>query len=1091
MSILLIYDASAVKTQQIEVRNPSLETYLELQNTYDTNVKCPCTEISALYGSFVKIIPVYHEICSSDFVSQQWIDMLFNDQTSMRYVLDFRATASQQFQILRELCTFSQTATNNDIQGLYDDELISAYLLSENLLKAEVVSITTAFRTSSIADFLRSLSFVREYVLGNQFMTGIQTGYMATLYSDYGLNWYGTQGTPTFEKHGTVDKLTTTQTWKQRAQTLVKRVRNSLIDLNLFKSSLRQQPTDIKQQLWTTRIYITLLIIALAILTLYGILSFEIKLIQVNKPSFSTVQQLRSQSQTNLISSLQCPCTNLTATYSEFIELQPFYHQVCSSDFVSERWIDAFGDMRAHLSPRYVQFAANSDFSFAQPLFLLLEGLCNFSNETVTNSLQTFEQNQLVGTQLLSVTEFTEQMSSVISIFELETKSPFLHFLELLRNITHVNQIVSAAGSNFYINITGPPNFTTSLSIMTYNDDNSSNICSCANDSSCKMNWGLFIGNPADTQVYTIPELYFACQPVESLLQSTLKCFYDDQDCLSTIINFYNVSSFNNFTRLNSSSHASRFMINSTIGSLLSEMFIESWSESTNYSSYFDQCQPSSCSYTIPQRNSLLETITRIVGLIGGLSVSLRILVPFIVMACMGVIRRLWSQHQPALTEATRPLSHFMRVGNKIRDGLQKVNVFEDTNRTVTIQQQCVATRVYLLLLVLSLFIVVLYTSITYYLNTFTITKPSLEQYQQLQQRYGSEAVSCPCSRLSITHSTFITLQCEFHPVCTSPFTSDSYLQELFQLYNDLDSTYATTNAFTLQGTIFSHFQALRALCNLVQDFVNDAQQQYLVSSMISTLMIDLDLFKKETNASLSDFQLTLPNSFNNSLQMIRGLMQGNGFVSAYSTNWYYITKNIVQYGMLYLKPQYYGNDMCNCATSSTCTQSSTPYIKGYLVGCTPLESLLQSTLECLYEPSCIDLLTTYLNMSLSNHLVPLNKSETRFSSDDTVNSIVQQMFVETCSSNVSFNQFFEECKPDYCSVTLLETDSFIIVITTILGLYGGLTTFLKLVVPFLVFSTYKLVRKYKQRAQVGIQQFLQQAQPQQPVPTQLSLLAR
>ncbi|CAF0872610.1 unnamed protein product [Adineta steineri] len=563
------------------------------------------------------------------------------------------------------------------------------------------------------------------------------------------------------------------------------------------------------------------------------------------------------------------------------------------------------------------------------------------------------------------------------------------------------------------------------------------------------MNWGLFTGNPAVIQVYTIPEFYYACQPVESLLQSTLKCFYDDQDCLSIIINFYNVSSFNNFTRLNSSSHASRFMRNSTISSLLSEMFIESWSESTNYSSYFAQCQPSSCSYTIAQRNSLLETLTTIVA---------------------------------------SPLSHVVRVGTKVRDWFKKVNVFEDTNRTITIQQQCVATRVYLLLLVISLFIVVLYTSLIYYLNTFTITKPSLEQYQQLQQRYGSDAVSCPCSRPSITHSSFITLQCEFHPVCTSLFISDLYLQELFQLYNDLDLTYATTNAFTLQGTIFSYFQALAALCNLVNDFVNDAEQQYLVSSIISTLMIDSDLFEKETNASLIEFQSTLPNSFLNSLQIIRCLTQGNGFVSAYSTNWYYITKNIVLGAMLYLKPQYYGSDMCNCATSSTCTQSSTPYIKGYLVGCTPLESLLQSTLECLYEQSCIDLLTTYLNMSLSNHLVPLNKSETRFSSNGTVNSIVQEMFVETCSSNVSYNQFFEECKPDYCSVTILEPGSFIIVITTILGLYGGLTTFLKLVVPFLVFSTYKLIRKYKQRAQVGVQQFLAQAQAQQRVPSQVSL---
>ncbi|CAF3582183.1 unnamed protein product, partial [Adineta steineri] len=845
-------------------------------------------------------------------------------------------------------------------------------------------------------------------------------------------------------QHPSIDIVTTTQTWKQRTQTL---------------SSLREQPSDIKQQLWTTRIYITLLILALIILTLYGMLSFEIKLIQVNKPSFSTVQQLQTQSQINLISSLQCPCTQLTVPYGQFIQFQPSYHQVCSSGFVSGRWTGALHGLQFLLpSGAVASSMSDSDFAFTQPLFVFLKALCDFSNETIVNALQTFEQIQLVGTQLLTVDEFTKQISAVIITFELETKNTFLHFLQLLRNITHVNQILAGLESNYNVEISGPPNYTASLSIGTYNDSNSSEICSCAYDSSCKTNWGLFIGNPADIQVYSIPEFYYACQPVESLLQSTLKCFYDDQECLNIIIEFYNASFFNNFTRLNSSSHASRFMINSTIGSLLSEMFIESWSESTNYSSYFAQCQPSSCSYTIPQHNSLFDTITKIVGLIGGLSVSLRILVPFLVMACIGVIRRLCPQHQRTLTESTPRLLHVVRVGNKIRDWFKKVNVFEDTNRTITIQQQCAATRIYLLLLVISVVIVVIYTSLTYYLNTYAITNPSFGQYQQLQQRYGSDAVSCPCSRSSIIRSAFIELECDFHPVCTSHFISDSYLHDLLELYNNLNTTYAAMNVFTLQGTIFSHFQALLALCNLAKDFVTDAQQQYLASSLVSTYISDFDLFETETNTSLANFRTTLPNSFVNSLQMIRGLMQGNGLVSAYSTNWYYITNRIAINAMLFLKPQYYGRDRCNCATSATCTQPSTPFIQGYLVGCTPLESLLQSTIECLYEQTCVDLLGIYSNMSLPNSPAPLNKNETRFSSNDTIDSIVQQMFIETCSSNVSYNQYFEQCKPDSCSVTLFEPGSFIIAVTTILGLYGGLTTFLKLVIPFLVFSTYKLI---------------------------------
>ena len=412
-----------------------------------------------------------------------------------------------------------------------------------------------------------------------------------------------------------------------------------------------------------------------------------------------------------------------------------------------------------------------------------------------------------------------------------------------------------------------------------------------------------------------------------------------------------------------------------------------------------------------------------------------------------------------------------MTISTKIRDWFKKLNVFDDTNSAVSIEQQYPATRVYLLLLAILLFILVLYTSLTYYISTIVITSPSLEQYQYLQHRYGLDAVSCPCSQLSVTHSSFIKLECNFHPVCTSHFISDLYLQELFQIYNDLDTTYAVSNAFTLQGTIFSHFQALFSLCNLAKDAVNDAQQQYLTSSIASAYMIDFHLFDKEINASLINFQSTLSNSFLISLQMIRGIMQGNGLISGYSTNWYPITHSIISYATVYFKPQYYGSDKCNCATSSACIQSSTPFIQGYVVGCTPLESLLRSTIECLYEQSCVDLLSTYLNMYLSDSPTPLNKSKTRFSSNDTVDSIVQQTFIETCSSNVSYNQFFAQCQPHSCSVTLFESNSFILIVTTILGLYGGLTTFLKLIVPLLVFSTYKLIRKYKQRAQIGVQQ--------------------
>ncbi|CAF4084707.1 unnamed protein product, partial [Adineta steineri] len=92
-------------------------------------------------------------------------------------------------------------------------------------------------------------------------------------------------------------------------------------------------------------------------------------------------------------------------------------------------------------------------------------------------------------------------------------------------------------------------------------------------------------------------------------------------------------------------------------------------------------------------------------------------------------------------------------------------------------------------------------------------------------------------------------------------------------------------------------------------------------------------------------------------------MVQANGLVSLYSTNWYPLFHDWDFYYTVYMEPQYYGS--CSCFTSSSCTQPAVPHMKGYLVGCTPIEALLRSSVACLYEQDCINTFTVYLNLPL------------------------------------------------------------------------------------------------------------------------------
>ena len=120
--------------------------------------------------------------------------------------------------------------------------------------------------------------------------------------------------------------------WRKFAQF----VRN----FNIFKSvppSINEH--DLKNERISTRLFIVLLIISLTILLLYNSLINIIQTNNIKKPTFEQYSQLYSLYQ----EVLTCPCTQILIDYEKFIRLDYTLHQVCSSVFVSQNWIDHLG----------------------------------------------------------------------------------------------------------------------------------------------------------------------------------------------------------------------------------------------------------------------------------------------------------------------------------------------------------------------------------------------------------------------------------------------------------------------------------------------------------------------------------------------------------------------------------------------------------------------------------------------------------------------------------------------------------------------------------------------------------------------------
>ena len=185
MSALIVYNGLSVNTQLMEIQSPTFELYLKLQQAH-ADLYCPCAEVSASYRSIVTLTPIHHPICSSDFVSQKWIDMLVDNMTALRYSGDFRTSASSQFQVLRELCNRSKSVLNKSIESFYDNKFVSGYLLTESRLHVDTKLVIDAVQASSSTSFSHPIALLRSFMVGNMLVSGIGMAGQTYLFNSNG-----------------------------------------------------------------------------------------------------------------------------------------------------------------------------------------------------------------------------------------------------------------------------------------------------------------------------------------------------------------------------------------------------------------------------------------------------------------------------------------------------------------------------------------------------------------------------------------------------------------------------------------------------------------------------------------------------------------------------------------------------------------------------------------------------------------------------------------------------------------------------------------------------------------------------------------
>ena len=271
---------------------------------------------------------------------------------------------------------------------------------------------------------------------------------------------------------------------------------------------------------------------------------------------------------------------------------------------------------------------------------------------------------------------------------------------------------------------------------------------------------------------------------------------------------------------------------------------------------------------------------------------------------------------------------------------------------------------------------------------------------------------------------------------------------------------------------MFTYLQILKQLCSLAQQSIHDGIATFNGSAMLVNQMVTRSEFSADVNETIRRFQQRLPIAFGRTLDLMRTIIQGNALMGLFTSNWEFVVaeKGRGTNATFLTVPVRYTDDAtnttCSCATLKTCntpaqlfSDGSVYYtFEGLVSGCYMLESILLSSFSCFYSITCINS-SRYALQTLQNgegdyslpFFMRLDSSTSRFSINATFETLAYEMFIESWTTNVSYERFFNSCAISSCQYTYYYRWNALELLATFLSVFSGLSLGIRYTVPYAV----------------------------------------
>ena len=381
---------------------------------------------------------------------------------------------------------------------------------------------------------------------------------------------------------------------------------------------------------------------------------------------------------------------------------------------------------------------------------------------------------------------------------------------------------------------------------------------------------------------------------------------------------------------------------------------------------------------------------------------------------------------------------------NRLCQYLLQLNLFKTTSSNEeTVVEERVLTRIYLVLLCCLLLAIGVGSASVVRTVSAIEYSPSIPQFEALAQKYP-ETLECPCSRAGIAYRIFLFTHVKLHQVCMSEFVTQSWIDAALA---GSHSFLSTSDHF--RDTLTFFWQTVASLCRISNQTWTSAISDFGASYILSPKALTEEQIRSQADSDLHNHIASTEVRLFSTVLALQRSIAGNQFVSALATNFFlgYPISDFGSWSTPQMAPRI--SDDCSCMRMAGCprpatvndTRGEAVRVPGMIADCLVVDATLASTLECYYDRACVSLL--HGSDSASVKLLSSN-GNTYFSRNSTVQALLDKIFIDDLNIEIRFDLFYGQCQPAYCSYSYSHRFDKIFVVTTLIGVFGGLSLLLR-----------------------------------------------